>query len=810
MISSATACFHCGEPLPADRPIEAAVAGATRSFCCHGCEAAALLIDGAGLGEYYRWRTETAPRPAVDGTDLWSGFDRPEFTARLVAADGSSQVNLQIEGMRCSACGWLLEQCLQRIDGVQGVSLNPATARAHVQYRDVPLSTLLRSIASLGYQPHVLGVGDTIEVATRERRAALKRVAVAGFGMMQVMMIAVALYESARVGMSPVIRDYLRVISLLMTTPVMLYAGAPFYLGAWRALKARQLGMDVPVSLGILLAFAASALNTLRGSGEIYFDSVVMFLFLLLVGRYLEMLARHRTNSSTEALARLVPAMTRRLTASGEERVPVAALVPGDRIRVEVGEAIAADGVIDGPDTLVDEALMTGESTPLAKHPGATVIAGAINVLRPVVIRVSAVGQSTVLAGMARLLERASTERPERTLLADRIARRFVACVLLGSLLTAVFWWWFDPSKAFGATLAVLVATCPCALSLATPVAVTAAMGGLARRGVLVSRADALEALASVDYALLDKTGTLTLGKARIADARALGPLNLQDCRAIAATLENASGHPLAAAFEGEPPRAVSEVRVVVGAGVEGRIDGLRYRIGHSVFVAELAGPAPAGLESDGVHLGREGGWLARYELEDTLRPGIRGSLRRLRDAGLDLEVASGDHANAVGRTAAAVGIGRWGARLAPAQKLERVRELRAQGHRIAVVGDGANDAAGLGAADVSVALGGGSALARADADLIIVGGDLGAIADAIAHARRARAVIRQNLIWAAAYNLTSLPLAALGYMPPWVAAVGMSVSSLLVVGNALRLMRVARRAAPAAGSLASVAGAAA
>lgn len=786
-----TACFHCGEAIPAGRELAASVGGVPQAFCCHGCAAAAALIDGAGLSDYYRWRTVSGVKPAAGVADLWSAYDRAQSTPGVQRDGGVARVNLLIEGMRCSACGWLVEHRLRQLSGVSEVSLNPATARAHVVYGDIPLSFILRSIAMLGYQPHVLGAADTIEVATRERRTALKRLAVAGFGMMQVMMIAVALYEAPSAGMSPVIREYLRITALLVTTPVLLYAGAPFFAGALASLRARRLGMDVPVALGLVLAFAASSVNALRGVGEVYFDSVVMFLFLLLFGRYLEMIARHRAGSAAEALARVLPAITRRLTALGEEQVPVAALAAGDRIRVAAGEVIPADGRLVACDALVDESLTTGESRPVAKRDGAGVVGGTINLLRPVVVEVTATGPTTVLAGIARLLERASTERPRRTLLADQAAGWFVACVLVGAAVTATAWLWFDPARALTATLAVLVATCPCALSLATPVAVTAAITALARRGILVSRPDALEALARIDYALLDKTGTLTTGQVRVSREEVVGPADAAECRSLAAALEYASGHPYAVAFTGAALAVAADVRVITGAGVEGTVGGRRLRIGRAEFVAEIAGGRPAGLEADGVHLGESGRWLARFELEDQPRAAIHDSLERLRTAGIALEISSGDAVAAVERIAAVAGIDRWSARQAPADKLARVRALRLEGYRVAVVGDGANDAPGLGAADVSVAIGSGSALARADADLILVGGDLGAIGAAVAHARSARVVIRENLLWAAAYNLASLPLAALGFVPPWAAAVGMSASSLFVVANSLRLSRV-------------------
>ncbi|HXQ63207.1 MAG TPA: heavy metal translocating P-type ATPase metal-binding domain-containing protein, partial [Steroidobacteraceae bacterium] len=420
--AGAAPCFHCGEPVLPGARLAVTVDGREQSVCCIGCRAAAELIAATGLGDYYRYRSAPGPRPVAGDDDLWSTYDRPDVQRPLLGQDGEhSVVNLLVEGLRCAACSWLIGQRLAQLPGVVRASVNPATARAQIAFEPAraSLATLLRAIAALGYRPHVLGATDTLAVATRERRAALKRLAVAGFGMMQVMMIAVALYVGAVDGMDPVIREYLRIISLVVTTPVLIYAGRPFFAGAYHSLAARQVGMDLPVALGIGLAWIASAWNTLAGRGEVYFDSVVMFIFLLLLGRYVEMLARHRAGSTGEALLRLVPATALRLGAGGRERVPVSTLGTGDRVLVPVGECFPADGIVERGTTEADEALLTGESLPVVKSQGASVIAGAVNTGAPVDVRLTAVGQSTVLAGIVRLLERAQTERPRLARLAD-------------------------------------------------------------------------------------------------------------------------------------------------------------------------------------------------------------------------------------------------------------------------------------------------------------------------------------------------------------------------------------------------------
>jgi P-type Cu2+ transporter len=792
--TDAVRCFHCGDAVPSGaRALSVTIDDAARPVCCIGCRAAAELIRDAGLGDYYRFRTATAPRPTLDADDVWSTYDRPEVHGPLLAVDGdTASVNLLLEGVRCAACSWLVDQRLARLPGVVRAHVNPATARLQVQFEParVGLAAVLRAIAELGYRPHVLGSADTLEVATRERRTALKRLMVAGLGMMQVMMIAGSLYIGATDGMDPVIREYLRIISLVMTVPVAFYSGWPFLVGAVRGLRARHVGMDLPVAIAIVGAFAMSTWNTFTGRGDVYFDSVTMFIFLLLLGRYLEMVARHRAGSTTEALLRLVPATALRIGASGRERVPVAQLTAGDRVLVGAGECFPADGRIVAGETEADESLLTGESRAVPKPVGSQAIAGSLNAAQPVELEIGAVGQSTVLAGIVRLLERAQTERPRIARLADRAATWFVSRVLVGAAFVCAAWLYYDPSRAFEATLAVLVATCPCALSLATPTAITAATAALARRGLLVTRADALETLARATDVVFDKTGTLTLGRPRLERVGVLDGGRAEDHLALAAALERASEHPLAHAFDGIDAAPAADTRVHPGRGVEGVVAGRRLRIGTAAYVAELAGAAPDSLPESSVYLGAAGRWLATFTLGDAPREQAPAAVAALRALGLEPRIASGDHPHAVGATARQLGIDAWRARLLPEEKLAWVRELRDSGRRVLAVGDGINDAPTLRAADVSVAMGTGSSLAQASADLVALHGDLDTLPLAVTTARRTTAIVRQNLAWSAAYNLVSLPLAALGLIPPWVAALGMSLSSLLVVLNAMRLSR--------------------
>ncbi len=804
MTRAGQACFHCAEPIPSGVAIHARIAGRDEAVCCHGCRAVAEFIAGAGLSDYYRYRDAAAAR--ADETprpDRWSAYDRPELVARLTRAeaDGARSITVLLEGLRCAACSWLADKALHLQSGVLDVSVNPATARARLVWdpAKVRLGDLLRVLEHVGLCPHPLAGEPAEQLALLERRAALKRLAVAGFGMMQVMMFAVPLYIGAHGGMEPDIRELLRLVSMLVSVPVAIYAGWPFYQGAWQALRAHSVSMDVPVSLGIVLAFAASVWNALEGRGDVYFDSVTMFVFFLSLGRYVEMIARHRAGSVADALARLAPVTARRLRDGAVEDVPVVELAVGDELLLRTGEIFAADGVVTDGVGRVDESMLTGESTAIAKEPGARVHAGTQNLGAPLKVRVAAVADQTVLAGIVALLERAQSERPRLAKAADRAAAWFLSRILIGAAAVFAVWWFVDPSRAFPATLAVLVVTCPCALSLATPAAIAAATAALARRGVLVAHSDALETLARSTQVLWDKTGTLTRGLVRVEEVRPLTGLAPADCLSLAMALERLSEHPIAQAFlaSGTGKETATDVEVVVGQGVEGTVAGRRLRIGQPAFAAGLAPSAavPPGLDGESwVCLGGPDGLIAAFRLTDPLRPEAGACVARLRDLGLESEMVSGDEAGAVARIAVRSGIRRFGSRLRPEAKLDRLKALQSEGAVVVAIGDGINDAPLLRGADVAVAMGRGSALAQSSADLILVRDSLDELPATVELARRTQRVVRQNLAWSIVYNLAALPLAAFGLVPPWLAAIGMSLSSVAVVLNAMRLSRGAGR----------------
>ncbi|HTU67601.1 MAG TPA: cation-translocating P-type ATPase [Steroidobacteraceae bacterium] len=722
--------------------------------------------------------------------------------ARWSLDDGRHEhVVFLVEGMRCAGCARGIEAAVRALPDVESVAVNLATARVSVDWRgagSTGLAQILAAVERGGFRPVPLA-GDAASAQFQaERRAALKRVGFASLGMMQAMMYLAALYGVSDIDAS--MATLMRVTGMIIVTPVLFYSGAPYLVGAWRDVTNRRLGMDVPVALALLLAWLPSVVNTFRGTGDVYFDSVGMFIFFLSLGRFAEMSVRHRGLTSAEALARSLPAQVARLRADGsQERVAATELRAGDRFLAPSGAVVAVDATLAPelrPDTvaLLDESLLTGESTAAHRRGVERIRGGSVNVGAPLtLVAQAAVGDST-LASTVRLLERAQSERPRLARVADRAASGFVAAILGLAALTAAGWIHHDAARAFPAVLAVLVVTCPCALSLATPAALTAAATRLARLGVLIAHADAVEHLARIDTVVLDKTGTLTESGGAVLDVRLFGGLDRASALATAAALERRSSHPLAAALRAHEMAGIvaQDLREEAGQGVEGVIGGTVWRLGRRRWAERCAEAGvvralPTGDDAT-TWLAGPAGLVAAIDIGAPLRSGARATVDALRALGLDVIIASGDGEVAVRQAARALGIERALARCTPARKIALVRELRRDGRRVFAVGDGINDGPVLAAADVSCAMGTGSAIAHCAADLLLVHDGLEQLPRAIVTARESLRVMRQNLGWSLGYNLAAVPLAALGLVAPWLAALGMSLSSLGVVLNARRL----------------------
>jgi Cu2+-exporting ATPase len=728
---------------------------------------------------------------ALDERAEWETFSRA-----LPARDGSWESYIAIEGMYCPACSLVVEQAVGSAPGVTDVQVNGATATARVVWSPGlgGPSQWIEALAKAGYGARPAGDALAAAPRRREQRMLLWRWLVAGFCMMQVMMYAVPAYVAAPGEITPDIAALLRWASWLMTLPVLLFSCSPFFRSAWRDLRHARIGMDVPVAIGLLVAFGASTAATFDAQGalgrEAWFDSITMFVFFLLSSRLLEQRLRDRTAGALQALARQLPDTVERETAAGVfERVPVRRLAPGDRIRVLPGEAVPADGEIVAGASSFDEALLTGESTPVARGEGAAVVAGSHNTSSTVVLKVTRCGADTRFAQIVALMERASTEKPRAAQLADRIASPFLLAIIAASVAVAAWWWPADPSHAVGLAIAVLIVTCPCALSLATPAATLAAAGALARRGILVRRIAAIEACAAIDTVVFDKTGTLTGSEFAITAIRTRAHIAERTALSLAAGLARYSLHPvsraIAAAAAGQGAEVCGAMEVP-GHGITAQVAGQgRLRLGSAAFCGAPAGDASA------VHLADEQGWLASFEFEEALRPDACAAVQSLGGLNIALRLLSGDRHEAVRRIAGAVGIADSAGQCTPETKLAHVRALQARGHRVAMVGDGMNDGPVLARADVSIAMGQAVPLAQAKSDFIVPGGQLDAVPLILRQARRTRAVVRENLAWAAAYNAVCVPLAALGWMPPWLAGLGMAASSLLVVLNSARLARL-------------------
>ncbi len=789
-------CYHCGEPLPPGSDYTLTIDAEPQAFCCPGCQAVARLIVDQHLTHFYKYRTELSEKPKDLDRSIWQVYDRPAFleAAAQELPGGEREAELVIEGLTCGACVWLIEQHVTPAPGITSLAVNPLTQRATLRWNQArtPISAILARLAELGYRPRLGTPASDLARLETARRQALKRLAVAGVGMLQVMTFAASLYIGAFKGMSATFGEFFGLISMLVATPVVLYAGAPFFQRALADLGARRPGMDVPVALAVGIAYMASVVNIFTGRGEIYFDSVTMFIFFLSLGRFLEMQARHRAGASVRAMAELLPPAARRQTDGGISTVATLELRAGDTVLVEPGQAFPGDGVIARGEGPIDATLLTGEALPRRRGPGDRVLAGAVNQGQaPITATLDRVGPETYMASVGRLLNRAQAERPSLVQSADRLAGWFVMGVLLVATLVAGAWWQLAPERALGVTLAVLVVTCPCALSLATPTALTVALGALARQGLLVSSGRALETLGQVNTWVFDKTGTLTVGDLMVERvepmARGLDP---ELALGIAAALEAVLSHPLARAFQGRGEAlTATDVALIAGRGVKGTVDGQRYRLGSAAFVGHTAPVDTA--DRTVVYLADERQVLAAFYLRDRLREEAAALVQNLQRAGQRVLMASGDGAGPARQVARALGIEEWRADLLPEDKLALIKGLQAEGASVAMVGDGINDGPVLAGADVSVAMGVGSQLAQTSADIVVTGASLAPLTRLATLAETTLRVIRQNLAWAVSYNALAVPVAAAGLVPPWAAAVGMSASSLVVVLNALRLRRL-------------------
>ncbi|MDH4101048.1 MAG: heavy metal translocating P-type ATPase [Nitrospirota bacterium] len=813
-VAEALTCYHCGSEIAASSPdsvLKAVIAGEERLFCCHGCSTVCAMIHEMGMADYYGKREPSArgalPLILVDDPSV---YDRPEVEAEFaISGDGAmKEVSLIIDGIHCSACLWLNEKVLRETPGVVSATLNYSTHRARVRWDEskVRLSTLIRRIGDVGYTARPYNP-DAVEAPRMKRnRDLLARLAMAGFGAAGVAIMAEALYTGYFSGIEAKYKNYFHWLSLLLSTPVVLYAGMPFYKGAWRSLRNRTLNMDVPITLGVVVAYLYSIVVTVTGVGEVYFDSATMFLFIILVGRYFEGAAMRRAGEVTERLAHLGSRTA--TVVRGDERVtvPIREVLVGDLVEVKPGEKVPADGVIASGASWLDESMLTGESRPISKESGSSVTGGTLNGDGAFIFRVTKVGADTALAKITRLVEEAQGLKARFQATADSISVWFVGGILI--LAAIAFAWWFptDPVKGVQIAVAILIITCPCALALAMPTAVIVATGAGAKKGILIKGGEVLEKAAGITHVVLDKTGTITEGKMRVADVIAHSTDARRSLLSVAAALERSAEHPIAravirkAAEEGVSVPEVEYFKAWPGRGVSGIHRGEHAVAGTAAFmeaqgvaIPESVKTATDKLAQEGktlVHVALDGRHLGVIAVADTVRRESAATVAALKQMGLKVTLLTGDIQGAAEAVARQVGIDKVIAGVLPQDKEKVIGELMAAGDRVAMVGDGINDAPALARADVGIALGSGSDVSVETADVVLLSRRIDSVAEALTLSRTTFRVIRQNLWLSALYNGIAVPLAFLGFVIPVVAAIAMPLSSLVVVGNALRIGR--------------------
>jgi len=797
-------CTHCGLDVPAGL-VEF---GTPNQFCCHGCRTANDVIRGCGLERYYRVRDESGGEraPAQSTGRPYSEFDDPIFAGLYCRPTGGGRLrsaDLFLEGVHCAACVWLVEKLAAVVPGVVESRLDVRRAMVHLAWDParVNLSAVARALDSLGYSPHPAREAAARDVRRADDRRALVRIGVAGACAGNVMLLALALYAGAFDSIEGQYRQAFRWLSMAITLVSLAWPGRVFFIGALAALRTRTINLDLPISIGLLAGAVSGVVNTVRGTGEIYFDSLSVLVLALLAGRWVQQRQQRWSSDAVELLYSLTPGSARLVEESGTRDVPIEAVSPGMTVEVRAGDSIPVDGVVLSGESSVDQSLLTGESRPIAVKPGDDVTAGALNISGVLRVRVSATGEATRVGQLMALVAESGRRRAPIVRLADRVAGAFVVAMLVLAAITAGAWAVVDPSKAIDNAAALLIVMCPCALGLATPLALTVSIGRAARRGVLIKGGDALQSLATPGTIFLDKTGTLTHGKARL--LRWVGD---HRHKPLVAAVENASSHPIARAVVRSIAVEIGEafipqargVRETTGAGLEGFVGTRDVIVGSPVFLAARLGAVPdrfasAALEMarDGlspVLVGVDGRIVAAMGLGDQIRADARVSIDRLRARGWSVRILSGDHPEIVARVGRELGFpsdALLGA-MTPEQKLGIVRDALSRGS-VVMVGDGVNDAAALSAATVGIAVHGGAEASLTAADIYLNRPGLTPIVELIDASAQTMRVVRRNLAVSLLYNLAAAALAMTGIINPLIAAVLMPASSLSVLALSFR-----------------------
>ncbi|WP_165735397.1 heavy metal translocating P-type ATPase [Pseudoalteromonas sp. C8] len=787
-------CFHCLENVPNGFSASVIIDDKAQPMCCIGCQAVAQNIVDQGMTDYYKYRTVRAGKVeqlVPEQLAFIKSYDNEDIQDEFIATnDNISEVLLSVEGITCAACAWLIEKQLLNLTSVKRVDVNTSTNRAMIQWdkTTTPLSEIITALAKIGYKAYPFQADTESQQKQQTAKAYIRRLGVAGLMTMQVMMFAFAMYFGMFSGMDSNFEQYFRWISLVLASPVILYSALPFLTNAINGLKAKQLNMDLPVSLAIFGAFGASCYATFMQVGEVYFESVCMFTFLLLLGKYLEFRARLKASEFTANLQKLLPLTARTINESGEELIIAAKkLKLNDVVLIKAGETIPADGELIKGKTTVDESMMTGEHQPVTKFIGHNVYAGCVNHDGVIEIKINKIGQNTLLNQIIRLQHNALTKRPKLVEITDKVAQWFIASLLIFASLTAIGWYQIDPEHAFWITISVLVATCPCALSLAIPTALTCAVATLTRKGVLIKQAHVLETLSQITLFAFDKTGTLTQGKFSLDE---VDIIDKQYTKAqaldIAAMLERYSEHPIASAFDEFTPahRSLNNVEVHPGLGISAQDATNHYAIGKSGWFNSKKSNAQASL-----YINKQ--VVARFYFVDKVKSDAKKLIDSLQSQNLTCHMLTGDASDAGQKVAKQLKLESVQFGCSPQDKQTAVEQWSSQNEVVAMVGDGVNDSPVFASAHLSIAMETGADISKNSADVVLLNSDLASIGHLLNVAKQTRRIIKQNLALSLLYNASILPLAALGLVAPWMAVIGMSASSIIVISNSLRLLKL-------------------
>lgn len=807
MSSTLLDCFHCGEPIPKSFTLQVKIENVDQSMCCHGCAAVAETIVSNNLTGYYRHRTEKS----VKGSTLipqellnLQSYDLTEIEQEFTQSHGSTkEVILTVENVTCAACAWLIERKLGTLSGIEQCSVNTSSARLSLKWqsKQLKLSDILLALAQIGYKayPFKADVAEQNEVAAT--KAYLRRLTVAGLATMQVMMFAMASYfdvigSDGDGSLSNGLNDYFRYISLLLALPVVFYSSTPFYNNALSALFAKRLNMDVPVSIAIFLAFIASAYATITKQGDVYFESVCMFAFFLLLGRYLEQITKRKAAQSSSNLLKLIPSIATLVEDDAYIQIPAKSLTLDQIVLVKPGEIIPADGIIIKGETQCNEAILTGEQLPVNKTLGDWVFASTVNHDQTIEICVKHERSDQLISKIIALQEQAVIDKPKLATLADKLSQYVVIGILVLSISTYLGWWLAGNDDALWIALAVLVATCPCALSLATPSAYTAASSQLQHLGLLAKQGSALDTLTQLTHINFDKTGTLTTGQFAIKHIDSMGN-NENEIFAIIAAIESQSTHPIANTFKPylDNTYEVDNVTNFPGGGLSATVNNEQYFLGHHQFVSNNI-PANDYVLADNfdnnviIYLATAKNIIASISLNDDIRTESEPLINKLKSIGIITTLLTGDNSLNADSVAQKLNIDNIAKGQSPKDKLTYLKNLQDKGEIVAMFGDGVNDAPVLSQAHLSFAMGTGADIAKSSADIVLLHDDLSKIGQAITLAKKTKRIIIQNFCWAIGYNCTALPFAMAGLLPPYIAAIGMSLSSIIVVSNSLRLLK--------------------